>query len=374
MGRNTLAIAGGLLLGIGPGEARWSGPCDVDERDLGGARVIPGFVDGHAHTSGGGGEAGPETRVPAPLLSNFTRAGVTSVVGLLGTDAETRSMEELLAHTRALRAEGLGAWCYTGGYHLPACTLTGSARGDIVQLDPVLGVGELALSDFRSSQPTLDELLRIASEAQVGGMLSGKAGVLHLHMGDGARGLDLVRQAMKQSELPARVFNPTHVNRQPALFEEALELAKAGCVIDLTCFPVGEDDPALPAEEALAAYLDAGLPAHRITMSSDSGGCLPRFDSEGSMTHMDVADAGCLSATLAKLLAAGRSLESVLPAFTSNPARHLKLKGKGRLDPGCDADLVVLGNNDLPRSVMVAGRWHMLDGELCRSGSFESQD
>jgi beta-aspartyl-dipeptidase (metallo-type) len=371
-GRHSLLIAGGKLVGCGPEAVRLSGACEVEEIDLAGARVIPGLVDGHAHTTGGGGEAGPETRVPAPCLSSYTRAGVTTVVGLLGTDAETRGMQGLLAHTRALRAEGLGAWCYTGGYHLPPRTLTGSLRGDIVHLDPVIGVGELALSDFRSSQPTLDELLRVASEAQVGGMLSGKAGVVHLHLGDGARGLDLVRRALQQSELPARVFNPTHVNRQPALFEEALELADQGCTIDVTCFPPApEGDPSLPADVALCRYLDAGLPSHGITMSSDSGGCLPTFDAQGNMTHMDVGSAQTLAATLAALVAAGRPLQDVLPAFTSNPARHLKLLGKGTLAVGGDADLVVLGDDDLPRSVMVAGRWHVRDGQLCRRGPFE---
>lgn len=372
LGRTSLVIAGGKVIGHGSEPPRWSGPGEVQELHLAGARVIPGLVDGHAHTTGGGGEAGPETRVPAPCLSSFTTAGVTSVVGLLGTDAETRSMEALLAHTRALRAEGLGAWCYTGGYHLPPRTLTGSLRGDIVHLDPVIGVGELALSDFRSSQPTLDELLRVASEAQVGGMLGGKAGVLHLHLGDGRRGLELVCRALDQSELPARVFHPTHVNRRPELFEEALELARRGCTIDLTCFPVEEGERALTAEDALGAYLDAGLPADRITLSSDGGGCLPRFDAQGAMTHMDVGRAASLSTTLATLLARGRSLESVLPAFTSNPARHLKLHGKGTLVPGSDADLVVLGDDHAPRSVMAAGRWHVIDGVPVRRGTFET--
>lgn len=372
LGRTSLVIAGGKLIGLGTESAICAGPFDVEVIDLAGARVIPGLVDGHAHTTGGGGEAGPETRVPAPCLSSFTRAGVTSVVGLLGTDAETRSMEELLAHTRALRAEGLGAWCYTGGYHLPPCTLTGSVRGDIVHLDSVIGVGELALSDFRSSQPTLDELLRIASEAQVGGMLAGKAGVVHLHLGDGDRGLDLVRRALEISELPARVFNPTHVNRQPKLFEEALELAQRGCTIDVTCFPVEDGDAALTAEVALGRYFDADLPRDRITASSDSGGCLPTFDAQGAMTHMDVGRSDTLAQTLANLVTGGRALESVLPAFTSNPATHLKLAGKGLLRVGSDADLVVLGDDHLPRSVMAQGRWHLRDGEQRMRGTFES--
>ena len=249
--------------------------------DLGGKRVIPGLVDIHAHITGGGGEDGAATKVPAPALSAYLQAGVTSVVGLLGTDDVTRSTAELLAGVRALREQGLSAWCWTGGYHLPPTTLTGSVRGDIVHLDAVIGAGEIALSDHRSSQPTLDQLLHLASDCHVGGLLARKAGVLHLHLGDGDRGLALIRAALDQSELPPRVFQPTHVNRRTALFEEALQLAERGCHIDLTAFPVDDKEEAHTAAEGLRRYLASGLPAERISISSDGGGCLPLFEHSG---------------------------------------------------------------------------------------------
>lgn len=371
VGLRSVLVGGGSVLWMGEDLPRLPDAIEVDEIDLRGARVIPGLVDCHAHTTGGGGEDGAETKVPAPALSTFTTAGVTSVVGLLGTDAETRGMRSLLAATRALRAQGLGAWCYTGGYHLPARTLTGSVRGDIVHLDTVVGVGELALSDFRSSQPTLDELLRVASEAQVGGMLAGKAGVVHLHLGDGERGLELVRAALAQSELPARVFHPTHVNRQPQLFEEAIDLTNEGCSVDITCFPPDDSDPALNAAKAVQAFVEAGADLARLTLSSDSGGCLPQFDEQGQMAHMGVAESMSMTRVLADLFTGPLQPEQFLPAFTSNPARLLKLHGKGELAVGGPADLVVLDSNHLPHDVMVAGRWHVRGGEAVRKGMFE---
>lgn len=372
LGLRSLILGGGRILWMGdPEAAPKSGAWLGEDLDLEGALVIPGLVDGHVHPTGGGGEAGPETRVPAPELSSYTRAGVTSIVGMLGTDAQTRDMGGLCATVRGLRALGIGAWCLTGGYQVPPRTLTGSVRGDITNIAEIIGVGELALSDFRSSQPTLDEVLRIASEAQVAGMLTGKAGVVHLHMGDGPRRLELVRAALKISELPPRVFHPTHVNRQPELFEEALQLVQQGCTIDVTAFPVGDGDTALTAETALGQYLDAGLPADRITISSDSGGCLPVFDGDGAMTSMDVGGPKDLLKTAARLVNQGRTWTEVLPAFTSNPARLLRLKGKGRLAVGSDADLVVLDKQGNPSSVMAQGQWHLLDNEVLRRGPFE---
>ncbi len=162
MGLQNLLVAGGDVVWMGKDTPDMPGSLGTQVVDLQGARTVPGFIDGHAHVTGGGGEAGPETRVPRVHLSRFTSAGVTTVVGLLGTDDVTRTTADLVAATRGLVAEGLSAFCYTGGYHLPPTTLTGSVRGDIVNIDRIIGVGELAISDHRSSQPTLDEVLRVA--------------------------------------------------------------------------------------------------------------------------------------------------------------------------------------------------------------------
>ncbi|MDP6520154.1 MAG: hypothetical protein QF411_09670, partial [Planctomycetota bacterium] len=251
-------------------------------------------------------------------------------------------------------------------------TLTGSVRGDLTHIDSILGLGELALSDFRSSQPTLDELLRLAADVQVGAMLAGKAGLLHLHLGDGPRGLDLLRAALDTSELPARLFQPTHVNRRPQLFEEALCLARRGCTIDISAFPVEQGDGCLSAAQAVARCLDADLPPGSFTVSSDGGGCLPTFSDAGRLLVMEVGDALGLLATIAELLESGRAPEAVLPAFTSSPADLLGLTSKGRLLPGGDADLIVLDENAGARHVMARGEWHVFDGAVRKRGRFEA--
>jgi beta-aspartyl-dipeptidase (metallo-type) len=369
-GRAHLLVAGDTIVWIGA--ERPSLPRGLArEWDLEGRRVIPGLIDGHVHFTGGGGEAGPHTRVPPVAISRLTRGGVTTAVGVLGTDDTIRTPAELVTVARGLNVEGLSAWCLTGGYHVPPATVTGDVRRDLVLIDLVLGVGELAISDHRSSQPTLDELLRVAGDVHVGGLMSGKAGILHLHVGDGSRGLGPIRDAIDRSEVPAAVFNPTHVNRRRALFDEAVALAQRGCTIDLTAFPVREGEDAWSAAEALVRYLDAGLPADRVTVSSDGGGCFPVFDGEGRVVDMDVGEPAAVGGTLRELLAAGQPLERVLPAFTSNPARLLMLPRKGRLAPGADADLVVLDEAGGMAEVMARGRWHVQEGRVVVRGTFE---
>ncbi len=371
LGIRHLLIGGGRVLWLGDEVPDLPKALGCEDIDLEGAKLVPGFIDGHAHVTGGGGETGFGSRVPAPHLSRYTSAGVTSVIGLLGTDDLVRGTGELVAQVHALRDAGLSAWGYCGGYHVPPVTLTGSVRGDIVLIEPIIGVGEVAISDHRSSQPTLDELLRVAADAHVAGLMSGKAGIVHLHLGDGARGLELVRRALDQSELPARVFQPTHCNRRKALFDEALDLARRGCHVDITAFPVEEGEDAWPADEALLRYLDSGAPAARVSISSDAGGCLPCFDAEGRACGMDVGDAGSLLDTLRALVAKGMPLVTALPAFTSNPAALLRLPRKGRIEAGFDADLVALDEELAVRHVMARGRLHVRDGEVLLRGMFE---
>jgi beta-aspartyl-dipeptidase (metallo-type) len=373
LGRHDILIGAGSILAIdrdlGAHFASTSSLCDVI--DLAGARVVPGLIDAHVHVTGGGGESGPSSRVPRVFLSELTRGGITTAVGLLGTDGTTRNVASLLAATLALREEGLSAFAWTGSYEVPPISLTGSVRSDIVFVDPIVGVGELALSDHRSSQPTLDELLRVASDCHVAGMMSGKAGVLHLHLGDGARGLELVRRALSESEIPARVFHPTHINRKSALFEEALELARRGCTIDVTAFPVADGEDAFSAPEAIARYLASGAPRDKLTCSSDGGGCLPTFDADGRIVRMDVGRPSSIADTLRALLSKGHALEDVLPVFTLNVASLLRLSRKGKLAKGHDADLVVLDETHRIRDVMARGRWMVKGGQAITRGAFE---
>lgn len=342
---------------------------DVEVKDLGGRRLIPGLIDCHVHATGGGGESGPASRVPPIVLSSLTTAGITSCVGVLGTDCTTRTMRDLVGRTHGLRVEGLSAWCWTGGYAVPVGTLTGSVRDDIAFVDAIIGVGELAISDHRSSQPTFDELMRIAADCHVGGLMTGKAGVLHLHLGDGSRGLAMIRRALDETELPARTFHPTHVNRRRELFEEAIDLVKRGCTVDVTAFDPGDDG--ISVEDCVERFLDDGLPLEQLTISSDGSGCLPTFNDRGELVHMDIGRPGTVTDALQALLRRGRPLSSVLLPVTTSVSSLLRLNDKGRIAHGGCADLVVLGDDHAVVDVMARGRWMVRDASVVVRGMFE---
>lgn len=369
IGLNHVLVAGGKIIHIGTEEPMLDDNLDVSTVDLEGQTLIPGFIDCHTHLTGGGGEAGFSTRVPPVPLSKFTSAGVTTAVGLLGTDDLTRNTESVIAQVYALREEGFSAYCYTGGYHLPPTTLTGSVKSDIVFIEPIVGVGELAISDHRSSQPTLNELLKVASEAHVARLMTGKAGILHLHLGDGDRGLSLVRDALSQAEIPARTYNPTHVNRRKALFHEACELTKQGCWIDVTAFET--DGIGYEPADALLRYMEQDLPQDKLTISSDGGGCLPSFDGCGHLTKMDFANSQAMTDVFYELLDNGQEMTKVLPFFTSNIATLMNFYHKGRISTHYDADLIVLNPKNRIQHVMANGCWHVFNQQLKRKGTFE---
>ena len=363
LGVGDLLLAGGRIAAVGQRlDVPTGWPCRVV--DCEGRRVIPGLVDVHAHLSGGGGEGGAHTRVAPMVVDDFVRAGVTTAVGLLGTDATTRALPELLAAARGLAHYGLTTWCYTGSYEVPPKTVTGSVRSDIVNIDRVIAVGELAISDHRSSQPTFDELARIAADCHVSGLMTGKAGLLHLHMGDGERGLELVRRMLDETEIPTRTLHPTHLNRNPTLWAEALVLGEShGIFGDVTAFPEGDSAPS--AAGCILSWLESGLAVDRITCSSDGGGCLPVFE-DGEMVDMDVGRPDTLLQTVRALTLAGLRLETAIRPVTSSPAALFRFHGKGRLEVGCDADVLVLDADLQPWALWASGRRLLAEGQPIR--------
>jgi len=335
--------------------------------------AVPGFIDSHVHILGGGGEGGFRTRTYELSFSDLVRAGITTVVGCLGTDGVTRSLESLYAKAKALEEEGASSYIYVGSYRVPPVTLTGSIIKDIVLIDKVIGVGEVAISDHRSSQPTLDELKRLAADARIGGMLSGKAGVVNVHVGDGPTMLEPLVKVVKTSEIPITQFLPTHINRNSKLLNSSIEWLSMGGFIDLTT-SIGE----LLEDELLPWRVFKELSEHgfesQITFSSDGQGSLPRFDEKGDFVGLDVGKVSTLyeQARLAAMHAT--PLEKALLPITKNVAKILKLTDKGTLSVGMDADIVLLDQDLNIDTVIAKGKILMLNKEQIVKGTFEARN
>lgn len=332
--------------------------------------VTPGFIDLHVHIAGGGGES-PGTRTPEIRLSSIISAGVTTVIGCLGTDNVTRAPESLLAKAVQLDEEGISTWIYTGSYQVPLATITGNLRKDVALIPKVVGVGELAIADHRSSQPTHDELCRIAAEARVGGMMGGKAGVVHLHVGSGKRGLDQILRIVAETEIPIDQFLPTHVSRTRTLLEQAIEFAKAGGNIDFTAETEGVDF-LIPVQDAITHAIDSEVARDRLTISSDSNGSMPTFDDQGRLVKMGVGDIRNLYTAWKRLVTAGMPLHQALPFITANPAKRMGIFArKGTLEVGKDGDLLLLDRDLAIDTVIAKGRLMLHQGELLAKGAFE---
>ena len=315
------------------------------EIDCRGLFAFPGFIDQHIHIMGAGGERGFGSRTRELEASDIAAAGVATLVGLLGADGVTRSMEALYAKAKSLEAGGLTTYLYSGSYALPPVTLTGSVDRDLVLIDKIIGAGELAISDHRSSNPSARELIQLASRVHMGGLLSGKAGVVHLHVGDGKRGLDVLKQALCESDLPAEMFVPTHTNRNQALFAEAMAYCKAGGRIDLTA---GER-AGLSVAEAVKRLLEEGADLSRVTVSSDAGGSVP----DGG-----VGTLGALYEDFVEIIKQSALMpERAVRLFTANPADVLKLSPrKGALREGGDADILLTDGDYKLRMLLALGR------------------
>lgn len=337
--------------------------------------LVPGFVDSHVHIIGGGGEGGFKTRTPEIPLSELIKAGITTVVGCIGTDNVCRDMRELLAKAHALDEEGITTYCYTGSYDIPVKTLTDSIKEDIMLIDKIIGVGEIALSDNRSSQATFQQFVNIVAQARVGGLLAGKAGIVHVHLGDGIRKLEYLFEMIENTEIPARQVFPTHINRSDKLFEVGVEFCKRGGYADLTTSsdPDNMEEGELRASEALRLMLEKEVPEERITFSSDGNGSMPLFNKKRQLVGLGVCSVSSLFSEVKEAIFKERvPFEKAIKVITSNPAEVLNFKHKGRIEAGRDADIVLLEKETLEITEVISrGRILMENKELLAKGTFE---
>lgn len=375
LGILDVLIGGGKILKIGkdlPVESAY----DVQVIDGTGKVLFPGLIDNHVHILGGGGEGGAKTRTPEIMLTDITKAGVTTVVGCLGTDGCTRTMSNLLGKAKGLEEEGITTYVYTGSYQVPVRTLTGNIMDDEILLEKVVGCGEIAISDHRSSQPTKEEFAQIVANTRVGGILSAKAGIVNVHMGDGEEKLEYLKYVLDNSMIPPTQMLPTHINRSMTLMMDGIDYAKKyDGYIDLTTSsdPNFLEPDEVKASTGLKMALDAGVPVEQITFSSDGQGSLPVFAADGTFMGLGVGKVTSMYREMKDAVQKdGVALTDALKPVTSNPAKLLKLEHKGKIAENADADLVLAEEGTLELlSVMAKGVFMIYEKEVLVKGTFE---
>jgi beta-aspartyl-dipeptidase (metallo-type) len=351
LGRRDILLADGKIGKVGKVDRAAVEALDDDAEiiDATGCIVAPGLIDPHIHLLGGSGEGGFSLQSPEFFIAEIVRWGITTVVGVLGVDTTMKTMAGLLAKAKGLEEDGLNAFVWTGGYNVPPTSIMKTVRDDIMFIDEVIGAGEIAISDPRGLDPSPAELARVATDAYVGGILANKAGLLHLHVGEGDSRLKPLRDVLNGFNVEPGWLYPTHVARTEKLMDEAVELAKKGTPVDVD---VVEED----LHRWLRRYLDGGGPADRLTISSDASITSPRLVWEQMRE--------CVREH-------GFPLAQVLALATRNTADVLKLDSKGAIEKGRMGDLLLLEKDTLEIvHVLSRGVRMVKDGEVVKQESF----
>lgn len=337
--------------------------------------MFPGFIDSHVHIIGGGGEGGFNSRTPEINLTDLSKAGITTVIGCLGTDSVCRDLKTLIAKAKALEEEGITTFCYTGSYQVPIKTITDDIQSDLMLIDKIIGVGEIALSDHRSSQPTYQQFINLVAQARVGGLLSGKSGVVNIHLGNGERGLKYLFWLIANSEIPPTQLLPTHINRKEKLFIHGIEYMKKGGYIDFTTSadPLFLEPTELRASDALSKIIEQGLPIDRVTFSSDGNGSMPIFNKDKELVGLGICSVSSLYEEVRRsIIDCEIPIETAIKVITSNVANVFQLKNRGEIKTGNIADFVLVNQTDLNiTDVYAKGSPLIIDSRIVKKGIFE---
>ena len=335
--------------------------------DAQGKNLTSGFIDQHVHIIGAGGKHGYESMTPEIMMGEFISCGTTSVVGLLGTDGTARSIKTLYAKAKALSNEGISAYMFTSYFSIDPVTITGSIQDDMVFIDKVLGC-KVAISDERSSYPTATELLRHLREVRVGGQISGKKGILHIHLGRMTSQIDILLELVEKYEFPIENISPTHVGRTKALFDQSLKFAELGGMIDITTGGTKYTDP----YKSVLYALEKGISIDQLTFSSDGNAGLGKKDEHGNLIGFTKAPIHLnFEQTRALIKEGGLPIEEAIKLITLNPAKNLALKEKGKVAVGFDADFCCLDDDFKLTDVFAKGKLMMEDHQVLQKGNFE---
>jgi beta-aspartyl-dipeptidase (metallo-type) len=183
--------------------------------------------------------------------------------------------------------------------------------------------------------------------------------------------MELLLKIVKEYEFPIEHISPTHVGRTKALFEEAIEFAKLGGMIDITSGGTKYTDP----YQSVLYALQQGVSIDKMTFSSDGNAGIGITDKEGNNIGFKKAPIDLNLQQVILLIKEGKiPAGEAFKLITSNPATNLGLKNKGSIKLGYDADLCVFDIDFNLTDVFARGKQMMKNSEVTVVGNFEKKE
>lgn len=340
-------------------------PAGCPRLDLGGRRLVPGFIDIHTH-----GAAGVDVNAATAAQLNgtighfFASQGTTGWLCSVLTDTPEQTLW-CLDQAKAAMKEA-GDWAQLLGVHLEGPFLASQYKGAMPEHLLQKGSAEL-FAKYEAAGEGAIRYMTVSPEVEgVPAMVRDIAARVKVAIGHSGAEYDTAMECIANGAVSAtHTFNAMRLfhQHQPAIMGAVLEsdvyceaicdgrhLHPASVRLLLKC--KGWDRVVAVTDSIMAAGLPDGnykLGVNDVVVEDGDA----KLASDGTRAGSTLTTGQALK-NLVKFT--GEGPEKVLPLLTENPADLLGLPRKGRIAPGCDADFVVLGEDLTILRTIVGGR------------------
>ncbi len=340
-------------------------PAGCPRLDLGGKRLVPGFIDIHTH-----GAAGVDVNAATAAQLNgtighfFASQGTTGWLCSVLTDTPEQTLWCLDQAKAAMKEEG--DWAQLLGVHLEGPFLASQYKGAMPEHLLQKGSAEL-FAKYEAAGEGAVKYMTVSPEVEgVPAMVRDIAARVKVAIGHSGAEYDTAMECIANGAVSAtHTFNAMRLfhQHQPAIMGAVLEsdvyceaicdgrhLHPASVRLLLKC--KGWDRVVAVTDSIMAAGLPDGnykLGVNDVVVEDGDA----KLASDGTRAGSTLTTGQALK-NLVKFT--GEGPEKVLPLLTENPADLLGLPRKGRIAPGCDADFVVLGDDLSVLRTIVGGR------------------
>lgn len=340
-------------------------PAGCPRLDLGGKRLVPGFIDIHTHGAAGVDvNAATAGQLNGTIGHFFASQGTTGWLCSVLTDTPEQTLWCLDQAKAAMKEEG--DWAQLLGVHLEGPFLASQYKGAMPEHLLQKGSAEL-FAKYEAAGEGAIKYMTVSPEVEgVPAMVRDIAARVKVAIGHSGAEYDTAMECIANGAVSAtHTFNAMRLfhQHQPAIMGAVLEsdvyceaicdgrhLHPASVRLLLKC--KGWDRVVAVTDSIMAAGLPDGnykLGVNDVVVEDGDA----KLASDGTRAGSTLTTGQALK-NLVKFT--GEGPEKVLPLLTENPADLLGLPRKGRIAPGCDADLVVLGGDLTVLRTIVGGR------------------